>query len=46
MEQCIYCQSVYELEESDSTIPDSLCSKECEVKFEMLQESLEECFDE
>ncbi len=33
MEHCIYCQSVYELQETNSSIPTSLCSKECEDGF-------------
>lgn len=30
---CIYCQSVYTIKESNSTVPMSLCSKKCEEKF-------------
>lgn len=33
LEQCVYCQSVYELCYSDSSIPTSLCSKDCENRF-------------
>jgi hypothetical protein len=33
MEQCIFCQTVYDLEESNSTVPTALCSKECEQGF-------------
>ncbi|MGM7720545.1 hypothetical protein [Metabacillus sp. Hm71] len=33
MEQCIYCQSVYSLEESDSLNKPVFCSLECQKKF-------------
>jgi hypothetical protein len=43
MEQwCVYCQGVYELEESDSAFPTSVCSKECEIGFFKHQKELEE----
>jgi hypothetical protein len=44
MEQCIFCQSVYELEGSDSTTPTALCSKKCEQGFKGHQKAIEDWF--
>ena len=44
MEQCIYCQGIYKLDESDATIPSSLCSKECEKLLDEYEKELEEFF--
>jgi hypothetical protein len=45
MEQCIYCQSVYEANESDASVPTSLCSSECEEGFKEHQKQLEKYFN-
>lgn len=40
-QSCIYCQSVYEQEESDSTCPTALCSRGCEEGFRRHEEEIE-----
>ncbi len=42
METCAYCQSVYEVEESSSSIQEALCSMECELEFQKHEESINE----
>lgn len=42
METCTFCQNVYDPKESDSSIPDATCSKECEEGFYEHEESIEE----
>jgi hypothetical protein len=44
MEQCIYCESVYNLEESDSSVPSSLCSEKCEKGFKEHQRQIRDFF--
>jgi hypothetical protein len=41
MEQCVFCQSVYNKEDSTSSKPASLCSIECEKGFNEHQKALE-----
>jgi hypothetical protein len=45
LEQCVYCQSVYEFEDSDSTFPTALCSKECEEGFKKHEEDIAKEFN-
>lgn len=33
MEECFLCEELYKIEESDSILPDVLCSKKCEDAF-------------
>ncbi|MBG9548533.1 hypothetical protein [Cytobacillus firmus] len=33
MEQCIYCEGLYEFVKSDSSTPSALCSEICEREF-------------
>lgn len=34
MEECFLCKRLYKIEESDSILPDVLCSKKCEDFFQ------------
>lgn len=34
--QCIYCESVYKVNESNSSIPTACCSKNCEDNYKKL----------
>lgn len=40
MEQCIFCQSVFEKADSNSSKPTSLCSVECEKGFNEHQKAI------
>lgn len=46
MEQCIYCEGLYEFVKSDSSTPSALCSEICEQGFEEHQRELEKVFKE
>jgi hypothetical protein len=39
--QCIYCESVYKVSDSNSTIPTACCSKKCEDAYGKAIENLE-----
>jgi hypothetical protein len=39
--QCIYCETVYEVKESNSIFPNSCCSKECEDNYRRFLDELE-----
>jgi hypothetical protein len=39
--QCINCESVYETNESNSSVPTSCCSKECEDNYKKYIKKLE-----
>lgn len=41
MEQCVFCQSVFKKENSTSSKPISLCSKECEQGFNEHQKAIQ-----
>lgn len=45
MEQCVFCHDVYELEDSNSTLPSALCTDICERGYENQQKELEEELD-
>jgi hypothetical protein len=44
LHQCIFCEGLYEMEESNAPTPVALCSKECEEGFRKHQEELEKEF--
>jgi len=45
MEQCTFCESLYDVEESDSNMKKCFCSITCEMEFQEYQEVLEDLLE-